>query len=110
MLKKLTVIVSCFLFVFFTCGVCNGYTSDPSEKPSGWVTAIDGGTGEVRWKYHASDPIVAGVTVTSGGLVFTGDLERPNNRLRIVDLDGGGDPQSWCATTSRARRDASRHR
>ena len=24
-------------------------------------------------------------------LVFTGDLERPNNRLRIVDLDGGGD-------------------
>src|SRR5439155_1193760 len=44
-----------------------GYTSDPSEKPSGWVTAIDGGTGEVRWKYHASDPIVAGVTVTSGG-------------------------------------------
>jgi alcohol dehydrogenase (cytochrome c) len=51
-----------------------GYTSDPKEKPTGWVTAIDAATGDVRWKFNAPQPVVAGVTPTAGGLVFTGDL------------------------------------
>jgi alcohol dehydrogenase (cytochrome c) len=41
---------------------------------SGWLTAVDAMTGVVRWRYHSPTPMVAGVTPTAGGLVFTGDL------------------------------------
>ena len=40
----------------------------------GWLTAIDAGSGTVRWRYRSPTPLVAGVTSTAGGLVFTGDL------------------------------------
>ncbi|MBV8595719.1 MAG: c-type cytochrome, partial [Candidatus Eremiobacteraeota bacterium] len=40
----------------------------------GWITSLDANTGAVRWRYHAAAPVVAGVTPTAGGLVFTGDL------------------------------------
>jgi alcohol dehydrogenase (cytochrome c) len=45
--------------------------TDPS--PSGWLVALDSDTGVVKWKYHATAPIVAGVTATAGGIVMTGD-------------------------------------
>jgi alcohol dehydrogenase (cytochrome c) len=35
---------------------------------------LDSETGEVRWRYHAEKPVVAGVTPTAGGVTFTGDL------------------------------------
>ncbi len=41
---------------------------------SGWITAIDGRSGAVRWRYHSPTPVVAGVTPTGGGLVFAGNL------------------------------------
>ncbi|GJG89513.1 alcohol dehydrogenase [Gemmatimonadetes bacterium T265] len=50
------------------------YAPAPGDTASGWLTALDAGTGQVRWRYHAPQPIVAGVTPTAGGLVFTGDL------------------------------------
>lgn len=40
----------------------------------GWVYAIDGDSGQTLWNYHADAPVVAGVTPTAGGVVFTGDL------------------------------------
>jgi PQQ-dependent dehydrogenase (methanol/ethanol family) len=40
----------------------------------GWVYALDGDSGQTLWNYHADAPVVAGVTPTAGGLVFTGDL------------------------------------
>jgi PQQ-dependent dehydrogenase (methanol/ethanol family) len=40
----------------------------------GWLTAVDAETGSIRWKYHSPTPLVAGITSTAGGLVFTGDL------------------------------------
>lgn len=43
------------------------------DKPTGWVVALDSDTGKVRWRYHADSPILAGVTVTAGGLILTGD-------------------------------------
>lgn len=43
------------------------------ETPSGWVTAVNANTGEVRWKYHAETPVVGAVTPTGGGIVMTGD-------------------------------------
>jgi alcohol dehydrogenase (cytochrome c) len=50
------------------------YSGDPVEKATGWVTALDSKTGAVRWQFHAPKPVVAGITPTSGGLVFTGDM------------------------------------
>ena len=43
-------------------------------KANGWITAIDAETGKVKWKYEAGSPVVAGVTPTAGGVVFTGDM------------------------------------
>jgi alcohol dehydrogenase (cytochrome c) len=50
------------------------YAPPPGTQSSGWLTAMDAGTGKVLWKFHAPQPIVAGVTPTSGGVVFNGDL------------------------------------
>jgi alcohol dehydrogenase (cytochrome c) len=48
--------------------------ADPPATARGWVTAFDAENGRVRWKFKAPHPIVAGVTPTGGGLVFTADL------------------------------------
>lgn len=47
--------------------------SDPNVK-SGWLHSIDADSGKLRWKYHASKPLVAAVTPTAGRVLFTGDL------------------------------------
>lgn len=44
-------------------------------KGSGWVYAIDSDSGAVKWKYQAEAPVVAGVTPTAGGVLFTGDMK-----------------------------------
>ena len=51
-----------------------GGTVAPDGPSTGWITALDSETGEVRWRYHAEKPVVAGVTPTAGGVTFTGDL------------------------------------
>jgi alcohol dehydrogenase (cytochrome c) len=48
---------------------------DPITRWKGWVTAIDAETGRVRWKVQTPKPMVAAITATAGGLVFTGDLD-----------------------------------
>jgi len=48
--------------------------SPVSGDATGWLTAVDAQTGAVKWKFHAPQPIVAGVTPTAGGVVFNGDL------------------------------------
>jgi alcohol dehydrogenase (cytochrome c) len=48
--------------------------SDPDRPWSGWLTALDADTGQVKWKYHDDAPIVAGVTATAAGIVLTGDV------------------------------------
>jgi mono/diheme cytochrome c family protein len=40
----------------------------------GWLYALDADTGAVRWKRETEGPQVAGITPTSGGVTFTGDL------------------------------------
>ena len=45
-----------------------------TDTARGWLTAVDAEDGRVRWKFRAPAPIVAGVTHTAGGLLFTGDL------------------------------------
>ncbi len=48
---------------------------DPPARWKGWVSSIDAETGAVRWKVQMPNPMVAGITATAGGLVFTGDLD-----------------------------------
>jgi glucose dehydrogenase len=56
-------------------GIANPFgTLDPQRTWSGWLTAYDADRGSVKWRYHSRTPMVAGVTSTAGGLVFTGDL------------------------------------
>jgi alcohol dehydrogenase (cytochrome c) len=62
-------------------------TSDPREKARGWLTALEASTGKERWKYASPTPLVAGVTATSGGVIFTGDL---NNDFLALDAKTGG--------------------
>jgi alcohol dehydrogenase (cytochrome c) len=60
--------------------------SDPNNK-TGWLSSIDAGSGKVLWKYHSSQPMVAAITPTAGGIIFTGDLEgvRPRGLDGLVD-------------------------
>lgn len=66
-----------------------GTTQTPiaSDGPGrGWVYAIDGDSGQTLWNYHADAPVVAGVTPTAGGVVFTGDL---GGNLLALDAQNG---------------------
>ena len=59
---------------------------DPKEMWGGWLTAVDADTGRVRWKYKSPTPMLAAVTPTAGGLVFTGDL---NGDVLALDASNG---------------------
>ena len=56
-------------------------TPDPRDQARGWLQAVDAVSGAVRWKRQWPTPLVAGVTVTAGGVLLTGDLD--NNFLAI---------------------------
>jgi alcohol dehydrogenase (cytochrome c) len=62
------------------------FTFDPIEKSTGWLTAVDAATGKVRWRYQSRRPMLAAVTTTAAGLVFTGELE--GDLLALDALDG----------------------
>ena len=51
------------------------FGGDPimDKVATGWITALDGSTGKVKWKYKTEKPVVSGITPTAGGLVFAGD-------------------------------------
>lgn len=51
-----------------------GGTVVPDGDATGWITAVDSETGEVKWRYHAEKPVVAGITPTAGGVTLAGDL------------------------------------
>ena len=63
-----------------------GDIQDPPTQAKGWLTAFDADTGAVRWKFAASTPVVAAVTPTAGGLVFSAEL---NGSLRAFDGETG---------------------
>ena len=52
-----------------------GYKPDPLEEATGWLHAVNGDDGSIRWKKKMKYPMVAGVTPTASGLVFTGDID-----------------------------------
>ncbi len=50
------------------------FVADSATQAKGWLTAVDAARGTVRWRYRSARPLVAGVTATAGGVVFTGEL------------------------------------
>ena len=48
--------------------------NDSAQYARGWLTAYDAENGQVRWKFAAPRPVLAGVTPTASGLVFTADI------------------------------------
>jgi alcohol dehydrogenase (cytochrome c) len=64
--------------------------------PTGWVTAMNGSTGRVLWRYHAPAQVLAGPTTTESGLVFAGDTRgdlfafdaRSGTLLKRIDAGG----------------------
>lgn len=43
------------------------------DNGTGWITAVDAKTGDIRWRHHAPAPVIAGITPTAGGITFAGD-------------------------------------
>ena len=64
----------------------NANPFDPVTESRGWLSAFDADNGAVRWKFHAPSPVLAGVTPTAGGLVFTADLA---GELYALNADNG---------------------
>jgi alcohol dehydrogenase (cytochrome c) len=60
------------------------FTYDSIDKSTGWLTSLNAATGEVRWRYASSRPLVGAVTTTSADLVFTGEMTGD-----FIVLDGG---------------------
>lgn len=61
------------------------YVAD-ATPPIGWVTALDATSGSIKWRYRSPAPIVAGITPTAGGVLFTGDL---NGDFLVLDSESG---------------------
>ena len=58
----------------------------PDGPMKGYLNAIDADTGKILWHYDADLPMIAGVTPTAGGIVFTGDQR--GNLLAFDDTSG----------------------
>jgi len=47
---------------------------DDTKDWAGWMSAIDADSGKLIWQFKAPFPLMGGITPTSGGLVFFGDM------------------------------------
>ena len=61
-------------------------TPDARDQAKGWLHAVDAGSGALRWHRRWQTPLVAGITATSGEVLFTGDL---NNDFLVIDAREG---------------------
>lgn len=59
---------------------------DPPANAKGWLTAYEAESGTMKWRFAAPRPVLAAVTPTAGGLVFSADL---GGQLRAFDSDSG---------------------
>jgi alcohol dehydrogenase (cytochrome c) len=56
-------------------GAANGFgQQDDPKRWSGWMTASDAVSGEMKWQFHAPFPLMGGVTPTAGRLLLFGDM------------------------------------
>jgi alcohol dehydrogenase (cytochrome c) len=70
---------------------------DPVDRWKGWVTAFDAESGQIRWKIQTPKPMVAAITATAGGLVFTGDLDGS-----MLAYDASTGKELWRHATGKA--------
>jgi alcohol dehydrogenase (cytochrome c) len=70
---------------------------DPMEKAKGWISAVDPESGAVRWKVQTPRPMLAAITATAGGLLFTGDLDGS-----LLALDASTGKELWRNATGKA--------
>jgi alcohol dehydrogenase (cytochrome c) len=61
------------------------------------VTAFDPESGDVKWKIQTPKPMVAAITATAGGLVFTGDLDG-----HLLAYDASTGKELWRHATGKA--------
>ena len=59
---------------------------DSASAARGWLNAFDAENGNLRWKFGAKSPVLAGVTPTAAGLVFSADL---GGNVYALDADDG---------------------
>jgi alcohol dehydrogenase (cytochrome c) len=59
---------------------------DPRDKSRGFLQALNAADGSVRWRREWPTPLVAAIAATSGGMLFTGDL---NNDFHAIDAKTG---------------------
>jgi alcohol dehydrogenase (cytochrome c) len=70
---------------------------DPVDQWKGWITAFDAETGDIKWKVQTPKPMVAAITATAGGLVFTGDLDG-----HALAYDAASGKEMWRHDTGKA--------
>lgn len=70
---------------------------DPIEQAKGWTTAFDAESGAIKWKIQTPKPMVAAITATAGGVVFTGDLDG-----NVLAYDAGTGKEVWRHATGKA--------
>lgn len=58
----------------------------PTEEQWGNVSAVDYGTGKIRWQVKTEQPMIGGALATAGGLVFTGE---GNGTFEAFDSETG---------------------
>ncbi|MFZ1425658.1 MAG: PQQ-binding-like beta-propeller repeat protein [Geminicoccaceae bacterium] len=58
----------------------------PTEEQWGNVSAVDYGTGKIRWQVKTPQPMIGGALATAGGLVFTGE---GNGTFEAFDSETG---------------------
>ena len=63
---------------------------DPITNWRGWINGVNADTGAIQWRYQSPTPMVAGVTATAGGLLFTGDLNGD-----VLAFDAGTGQVLW---------------
>jgi alcohol dehydrogenase (cytochrome c) len=61
-------------------------TPDPVSTSSGWTRALDAATGTEVWSRRSKTPMIAALTPTAGGVVFTGDL---HGNFLALDAENG---------------------
>jgi alcohol dehydrogenase (cytochrome c) len=61
-------------------------TPDPVSEARGWLRAVEATTGKEMWKRQWPTPLVAGITVSAGGVLFSGDM---NNNFFALDAKTG---------------------
>ena len=83
--------------VWFGSSGAMGDMIDASDTARGWVSAFNAENGQVRWKFKAPHPVVAGVTPTGGNLVFAADLGGD-----IFALDQGNGLVLWQVSTGQS--------